>query len=202
MNTRRVTCCRLPVARAAGAERGVSRGFTLIELMVAIALGALMMMIAIPALRAAQKPPLVRATNDLLEACREARARAVLTGRPMQVAIVVNDRTTELQVEPAPAREYIPMPATGDDALPANATVSEAKTQPMFHAEFPDDVAFRTLVINLHDAMADDNGAAAIRFFPNGTCDALDAEVQWRRLEVRRVTSELVTGLISVEAIP
>lgn len=202
MKAKRVPFDNWHMANNAMAGFGLPRGFTLIELMVAIALGALMMMIAIPALRAAQKPPLVRATNDLLEACREARARAVLTGRPMQVAIVVNDRTTELQVEPAPTREFIPMQATAERVLPANTTVSEAKAKPMFHAEFPDDVAFRTLIINLSDAMADNNGAAAIRFFPNGTCDALDAELQWRRLDIRRITSELVTGLINVEAVP
>lgn len=173
--------------------------FTLIELMVAIMLGALMMMIAIPALRASQKPPLVRATNDLLEACREARARAVLTGHPMQVVIAVTDQTTELRVEPAPLREFSLPEADGTPAAqPENATAS---TKPMFHAELPEDVAFRSLLINGRNAMEGANDAAAIRFNSNGTCDSLRAELQWRRLEMRRITSELITGQITVEAV-
>jgi hypothetical protein len=43
--------------------------------------------------------------------------------------------------------------------------------------------------------------AAAIRFYPNGTCDALDAELQWQRREVRHITSELITGHLTVEDI-
>ena len=201
MKAKRVTGDGGQVAGKATAGLGLSRAFTLIELMVAIALGALMMMVAIPALRAVHKPPLVRASNDFIEACREARARAVLTGKPMQVAVVVNERTTELRVEPAPLTEFASMAPSGEPGSPDNATTSEIKAKPLFQAEFPEDVAFRKLVINLRDAMAGDNGAAAIRFFPNGTCDALDAELQWRRLDVRKFTSELVTGLISVEAL-
>ena len=202
MRTRRATYDKWQVASGATVSPCRSRAFTLIELMVAIALGALMMMVAIPALRAAHKPPLVRAGNDFLEACREARARAVLTGKPMQVAVVVNERTTELQVEPAPLTEFAAIAPAAELGSPENATTSESKAKPLFQAEFPEDVAFRKLVINLRDAMAGDNGAAAIRFFPNGTCDALDAELQWRRLDVRKFTSELVTGLINMEALP
>ena len=182
------------------AHARISEAFTLIELMVAIALGALMMMVAIPALRAAHKPPLVRATNDLLEACREARARAVLTGRPMQVVIVVNTRTTELRVEAAPLREFASLEPVAETSLSDSSRGSEVKSKSLFQAELPEDVAFRKLLINLHDAMSGDNNVAAIRFFPNGTCDALDAELQWRRLDVRHFTSELVTGLVTAEA--
>ena len=178
--------------------RPTGRAFTLIELMVAIMLGALLMMIAIPALRASQKPPLVRATNDLLEACREARARAVLSGHPMQVVIVANDQTTGLRVEPAPLHESSGPAADGSPAAqPENTTAS---TKPMFQAELPEDVAFRSLFINGRNAMEGANEAAAIRFNANGTCDSLKAELQWRRLEIRRITSELVTGQITVEA--
>ena len=182
-----VTCLRL--------------GFTLIELMVAIAIGALMMMIAIPAMRAARKPPLVRAVNDFLEACREARSRAILTGLPMQVAIVVNDRTTELHVERAPSRGLAPL--SGPETGPASSAGADMASKPLFRAELPEDVAFRPpLLINLSDAMAGANNAAVIRFYPNGTCDSLDAVLQWQRREAQRITSELVTGYMHVEAAP
>lgn len=186
--------------------RDPRRAFTLIELMVAIALGALMMMIAVPALRASQKPPLVRATNDLLEACREARSRAVLTGRPFQVVFVVLDNTDtmEMRVEPAPLREFQSI-AAGDSPPPASASTPEVR-RPMFHAAFPEDVSFRYLAIDRHvifDAGVrgeQDSGAAAIRFYPNGTSAELIADLDWKHQEVRHLTSDLITGQVNVEA--
>ena len=188
-----------------GADRGAGAGgpeaaarhragFTLIELMVAITIGALMMMIAIPALRAATKPPLVRATNDFLEACREARSRAILTGRAMQVVVFADEQATGIRVEPSTMRE-------AGGPLPSDARPSREDGKPLFHAELPDDVAFRRLMINGRDAVAGVDDAAAIRFYPNGTCDALDAELQWQRREVRHITSELITGYLTVEDI-
>ena len=182
---------------AAGGPEAAARhraGFTLIELMVAITLGALMMMIAIPALRAATKPPLVRVTNDFLEACREARSRAILTGRAMQVVVFADEQATGVRVEPSTMRE-------AGGPLPSDARPGREDGKPLFHAELPDDVAFRRLMINGRDAVAGVDDAAAIRFYPNGTCDALDAELQWQRREVRRITSELITGYLTVEDI-
>lgn len=195
-----------PWSRARFQQRDFRRAFTLIELMVAIALGALMMMIAIPALRASQKPPLVRATNDLLEACREARSRAVLTGRPFQVVFVVMDNTDtmEMRVEPAPLREFQSIP-TGDTPPPASAATTELR-RAMFHAPFPEDVSFRYLAIDRHvifDAGVrgqQDAGAAAIRFYPNGTSAELIADLDYRHQEVRHLVSDLITGQVNVEA--
>ncbi len=164
-------------------------GFTLIELMVAIAIGALMMMVAIPAFRSAKKAPVVRAANDFLEACRQARARAVLTGQPMDVLVTVNDRTTEVSVVPAPFGPGGMAPAGGGGTS-------------LFHAEFPEDVAFRTLIINQRNAVAGATEAAAMRFFSNGTSDAMEAELQWQRREILRLRADLVTGMVELEALP
>jgi prepilin-type N-terminal cleavage/methylation domain-containing protein len=174
--------------------RRSSTGFTLIELMVAISIAALMMMVAIPAFRATRKPPLIRAANDFIEACRQARARAVLTGFPMDVLVSANDRTTELSVVPVPGG---PGPSNAANG-PASAAVSSA---PLFHAEFPEDVAFRTFIVNQRNAVSGFTEAAAVRFFPNGTSDQLDAELQWQRREVLRFRSDLVTGIVEVEAV-
>lgn len=172
--------------RARSACRSGGAGFTLIELMVAMAIGALMMMVAIPAFRAARKPPLIRAANDFLEACREARARAVLTGNPMDVLVAVNDDTTVISVVAAPGFGTLPPVASGAGGY--------------FHAAFPDDVAFRTFIVNQRNAVAGATDAAAVRFFPNGTSDALEAEIQWQRRELLRFRSDLVTGMVTLEA--
>ncbi len=178
----------LPAASAPVRRRAGRAGFTLIELMVAIAIGALMMMVAIPAFRAARKPPLIRAANDFLEACREARARAVLTGNPMDVLVAATDETTVVSVVPAPGFGTTPAGASGSSGF--------------FKSAFPEDVAFRTFVVNQRNAVAGTTEAAAVRFFPNGTCDALDAEIQWQRREMLRFHSDLVTGMVTLEAMP
>jgi prepilin-type N-terminal cleavage/methylation domain-containing protein len=169
--------------------RRTATGFTLIELMVAISIAALMMMVAIPAFRATRKPPLIRAANDFIEACRQARARAVLTGFPMDVLVSANDRTTELSVVPVPGG---PGPSNA-----ANGPASAA----LFRAEFPEDVAFRTFIVNQRNAVSGFTEAAAVRFFPNGTSDQLDAELQWQRREILRFRSDLVTGIVEMEAV-
>lgn len=166
--------------------RSGGAGFTLIELMVAMAIGALMMMVAIPAFRAVRKPPLIRAANAFLEACREARARAVLTGNPMDVLVAVTDETTVISVVAAPGFGAPPPGAAGSGGF--------------FRAAFPEDVAFRTFIVNQRNAVAGATEAAAVRFFPNGTSDALDAEIQWQRRELLRFRSDLVTGIVTLEA--
>ena len=198
---------RRPQTRTRCRSRAAPRGFTLIELMVAIAIGALMLLIAIPALKATQKPPLVRATNALIEACNEARARAIFTGRPFQVAFVVLDNkdSMEMRVEPAPLREFESI-ASENTPPPAGGSGAEAAHRPMFHAEFPDDVAFRYLAIDRHvifDAGVrgqQDAGMAAIRFYPNGTSSELVSDLDYQHRETLHITNDLVTGQVTVEA--
>jgi general secretion pathway protein H len=80
------------------------RGFTLIELMAVVLIGALVMAVAIPNMwDKAKRDPLNQAIFDLLDAFREARGRAILTGSPMQVVIEAGDGT--IRVEPAPPRD-------------------------------------------------------------------------------------------------
>ena len=42
----------------------------------------------------------------------------------------------------------------------------------------------------------------SIRFFPNGTSDALTAELQWLRRGLQRVSLDIMTGQPIVEALP
>lgn len=175
-------------------------GFTLIELMVALAIGALLMLTAIPAVRALQKPPLVRAVNDFTEACRRARAQAILTGRAMQV--VIHNGGSSIGIEPAPVVDptakafaqagaaMLADPSAGGTGAPGAAAKGS------FSATLPDGVAFQKLTVNLRDQMQEQ--AVAIKFYPNGTCDQLDAELTWERTKVQGLTLEVMTGQLSV----
>lgn len=187
-------------------------GFTLIELLVAMAIGALMMMAAVPAIRSTRKPPSVRALNELLDAFREARSRAILSGRPTRVLLLEGGAT--LKVEPAPSMGPGPGPDGGappaqtanpesggpsDPAVTSGADVT-GTSRAWFSGHFPEDVAFRRLSINLKDKMQ--SSSAAVRFFANGTCDVFDAELAWRQsAEVFHIRLDVITGVPAVEAV-
>lgn len=187
-----------PPALGSDPGRGCRAGFTLIELLVAAALAAVLMMTAIPFARGVRKDPLVRAVNALVDSCRDARLKAILKDRPMQLVIFENGGA--LGVEPVPDS---PMshsrptrseePAGPSDGPGAGSDFLSGVTR------IDDEVAFRQLVVNGRDMMASD--AAVIRFFPNGTSDALVAELQWLRRGVRRVSLDIMTGQTTVEGL-
>lgn len=192
----------------AGSRQTTLRGFTLIELMVAIAIASMMLLIAIPSIRGVQKPPQVRATEDFVKGCREARARAILTGQPMQ--LVIDSQNSELRVEKAPS--ILPMEANPDSLETGYSGYSmpriERETKPLFSAHLPDLVAFRRLIINqrnVFDAREQaDNGTsmAFVRFYPNGTSDDLQAEIMVDQSEVFLITLDIIVGEPTVTAIP
>ena len=188
----------LPVSRLSPGGR-VRRAFTLIELLVAAALAAVLMMTAIPFAREMRKDPLVRAVNTLVEGCRDARLKAILKDRPMQLVIFENGGAVGVEPVPdhpmswkTPSASQETNPSTGDSS-PASPVVADAK-------RIDDEIAFRQLVVNGQDMMASD--AAVIRFFPNGTSDALTAELQWLRRGARRVSLDIMTGQPIVEGLP
>lgn len=177
-----------------GVPRPRQRAFTLIELLVAAAIAALMMMTAIPYAREVRKTPLVRGVNAMVEAFRQARLKAILQDRPMQV--VIYDSGGAIGVEPVPQAT----PRWARESGEADSS-EEANPAPksLFDARIDDEVAFRRLFVNGRDMMA--AAAIAIRFFPNGTSDAVDLEMQWLREDARRITVDIMTGQPTVEAI-
>jgi type II secretion system protein H len=64
------------------------RGFTLIEILIVVGMIAIVMAFGIPSLvESNKKGPMRQATSDLLEACREARASAIVSGEPAYLVI-------------------------------------------------------------------------------------------------------------------
>lgn len=201
--------------RTSGRPASGAGGFTTIELMFAIAIGALLMLTAIPAVRGLQKPPLVRGVNDFVEACRQARAQAILGNRAMQV--VIHNGGSDLGVEPAPLTDPSAMafaPATSASGEPAVAFLgdlgsgnsvpaagsakgtSAGLAMKPFSAAFADGVAFEQLLVNRRNQMQEET--AQIRFYPNGTCDELDAVLAFERRDAQRISLEVLTGQATV----
>jgi prepilin-type N-terminal cleavage/methylation domain-containing protein len=168
--------------------------FTLIELLVAMALAALLMMTAVPYFRSARKTPLVRATNDLIEACRLARVDAILGGKPMQV--VIYSGGAEIGVEAVP--QAAGASSQSEDVPPVADTLGvpepAAATALRFHARIDDEVAFQSLTVNGLAPSGQSEEAPAIRFFPNGTCDSLEANLIWLQSDVMHVSLDIMTG--------
>jgi hypothetical protein len=106
-------------------------------------------------------------------------------------------------VEPAPegvmgATNGVSM-ASFDRLRDSQDMQSGPMSKPPYHGQLNDDVAFRSLLVNGQNMMS--SSLAAIRFFPNGTSDAMSAELSWLKggLEVKRLTLEVITARLSIE---
>jgi len=169
---------------------GACYGFTLIELLVAIAIGLIILGLAVPVLREIRRPPLTQATKDFLDACGHARNRAIMEGVPTQ--LVIREAGAEISVEAAPYGVVGATNGVSPDSFVANA--DQTGVGPSFLRRIDDpDVAFEAISVNQRSFM--EAPATAVRFFPNGTADQLDAVLSWRRSEARRLTVEAMTGL-------
>jgi Tfp pilus assembly protein FimT len=171
----------------------------MVELLVAVMLIAVMMFVAVPKMMGHRKSPMAQTLEAIENACNEARSRAILGNRAMQV--VIYGGAGEILVEPAP--EGV-MGATNGvstasfDAFRDGAPDSESGRAP-FHARLNEDVAFRSLSVNSQNMMNAE--LAAVRFFPNGTSDALVGELSHLRAgsDLKRITLEVITARLSIE---
>src|SRR5438046_5050138 len=97
-----VARCRWQGAGRSNAPRftlHAPRAFTLIELMVVVAIMAIVMTIAIPTIYQQLHPESMRkAVSDVMEACSHARARAILEGVQTDLVIRPGDRQFEVVV--------------------------------------------------------------------------------------------------------
>jgi len=186
----------VPARRRRTARRA---GFTMVELMVAVMLIAVMMFVAVPRMMGTRKSPMAQTLEAMENACNEARSRAVLGNRPMQV--VIYGAAGEILVEPAP--EGVVGATNGVSAASFeafhNGSPDDAAGRAPYHAKLNDDVAFRSLSVNSRNMMNAE--MAAIRFFPNATSDAFQGELSHLSSggELKRLTLEVITARLSIE---
>ena len=174
--------------------------FTLIEIMVAVGIIAIIMSIAIPSVyQQMHKDSMRQAVADLSEACSQARARAILNGVP-----------TELRIRPA-ARSINAVEGSGS-ATPSfgKSTYSFEGEEfvehrsggggAIFSATLSDHIFIEFIGVNLvPDLQQLDEVSCS--FYPNGTSDELVILIRSDRGEIRKITTEVVTGVADVEVI-
>jgi prepilin-type N-terminal cleavage/methylation domain-containing protein len=193
---------RGPVARGRSAQNSDARlstldsrpvsGFTLIEVMVVVGIMGVILAMGIPSIyKLLKKEGMRKATSDVEEVCRNARARAILSGAPMDVVFHPLDRRLEIG---GGGGSGSPSPGAGGE------TVAERPSSPASSssgAQIDEDITIEMLDINLSEYK--DSEWARVRFYPNGTSDEMTLVLRSSRNEWKKVTLEVTTGFTSVD---
>lgn len=198
---------RTRVTRPLLSPRGC-RGFTLFEIMMVLGILLIIVGVGLPAmLTTVRKGPMRQAMSDLEEGFLKARMLAILTGRPAEFVInasngglavrTVSDTLTDgTGADPASSPGVELAEGSGGEE---GADRPRTEPLPSFSSTLHDSIAFRQLTISLRDMM--DEEEAAVRFYPNGTSDALFAVLFSETGEERSVALEITTGRPRIETI-
>ena len=185
------------------AERSSRQAFTLIEVMLVVAIIAIAFTMSFPAFtKMVHRAPMTEAVVDIMDACRNARAQAILHGSPMEVRVYPQDLRLEVAAVPvdvaadsglAQGGNVTPGSAPGPDAAPPRRY--EPKSPFKSSAQLPDSIRIEMLDVNFTEFK--DAEVARIRFYPNGTCDELTFIIRSDG-DYRKITLEVVTALADV----
>lgn len=168
------------------------RAFTLIEIMVVVAIMAIVMLMSIPFVRSGlRKESLAETMRQLEEVCGSARRKAILQGSMAEIIFRPKDRTFQVA-------GGSPSSGTGEAVSP------DATTAPAPHSgesgRIPDDLMVDMLDVNLTEYK--DSEEARVRFYPNGTADELTVIAHSIRGEYFKMSLEATTGLPNWERDP
>ena len=166
--------------------------------MVVVGIMAIIMAIAIPSIyQQMHKDSMRQAVADLSEACSSARARAVLNGVATEVRIRPGDRSITVTEGAAPA-------STGGSSFHyENEQLVERHAGgggSVFSAKFSDRIIIEFIGVNLVPDLQQLDEVTCL-FYPNGTSDELVVLLRSDQGEIRKITTEVVTGIADVEVI-
>lgn len=167
-------------------------GFTLLEVMIALAIAALIMAVGAPSfVRATRKEGLRKGVSDLVEGCSEARTQAILKGIPVDLVIEAGERRISVKV----------VELEEDDVWAASASKSQAsdageKQIKPFSRIWPEQVGFKHIWVKFVDMI--EAAEATVRFYPNGTSDEFTAILASSEGQTK-VSLDVVTGLADSE---
>jgi prepilin-type N-terminal cleavage/methylation domain-containing protein len=173
VSKRGVAVTRPAFARPLIAERrSLNAAFTLIEIMIVVAILAIIMTVAIPAFVSAQnRRPMRLATEGVMEACATARAQAILRGALVELRVRPQDHTFEVT---------------------SGSTEKAGDGHAVFNFKLPEEIGIEELAINFQ--LLKEAEAVAVRFQPNGTSDEFTVVIRSLHGELRKLTLDPVTG--------
>ncbi len=165
---------KLPNHGVSAAWRGA---FTLIEIMIVVGIMGIALTMGVPMVyKVWHKEPMRQAISDVVEVCSNARARAILQGRAMD--LIIYPRQNRFSVEESSSATNETTAPEGAPAGPRILPVSHqgpetAPTGSGLAAQLSDKVIIELLDINMSGIEYRDADQAKVRFYPNGTCDEM-----------------------------
>ncbi|MDG1892873.1 MAG: prepilin-type N-terminal cleavage/methylation domain-containing protein [Verrucomicrobiota bacterium] len=183
-----------------------ARGFTLIEIMLVTGITLLLLGWGVPnMLRALEKHGIAKATMDIMDGCKQARALAILKGIPAEFVLTFEGDAYRLRVSSA-SRSRLMSQVTGmpsiplDEAWETNNKSSRRGQGGLeeldgFKRVLDPDIALETIDVNFIDQMQ--GNEARVRFFPNGTSDEFTTTV-FMNNERRIISLDPITGIPSM----
>jgi hypothetical protein len=179
-------------------------------MLVVVAIIGIVMLVAIPSIYRGLNPDAMqKAVSDIMEACRHARAYAILQSVATEMVFRADDgaisirpvgsagRDPDSAIDESPGVPEPSVPMPTPEARPdASAGVALS-----FSAKLSDKVAVELIEVNFQDQMEFEE--ARVRFHPNGTSDEFKMLLYRPDTGERRlITVEVVTGLVDVESDP
>lgn len=163
--------------------------------MVVVGIMAVIMTISVPFFaRQMHKDSMRQAVADVTEMCREARNRAVLEGKIMELRIQPGSKTFSVAAGTAATT------TTSGAAVGATANESGSESSPTasLSRKLSDSIIIEFIGVNLQPDLQLTEQCGAF-FYPNGTADELVMVLRSDRGEVRQISVDVVTGIPDVE---
>jgi prepilin-type N-terminal cleavage/methylation domain-containing protein len=175
------------------ATAAAARGFTLVEIMIVVAIMGIVMTMSMPMVyKLWHKAPMIKAVRDVTEVLSRARAQAIMQNSMADVVFHPRERTMQVSAGSAPSRK----PASEYDDLGAVAMGPPPPPHSGMGATLDSSISIEMLDVNLTEYK--DADVVRARFYPNGTCDELTIILHSDKGEWYKIALEITTGLATV----
>lgn len=184
--------------------------FTLIELMVVVGIIGVIMTIAVPSIYRQLNPDsMQKAVKDIMEACNNARAYAILNGSDTDLVIHLADK--RIEVVPGSSSSSAPSTVAAPENRLSSQSVSGEEwrmadrpkggnanaAQGPISVKLSDKIIIEALLANGEDAT--ESETARVRFYANGTCDEMNLVLLSDQGENRQIWLDVVTAQADFE---